>query len=143
MAGLLVRSGFRSHDAILAALLAENISRCKPPLPRDEVERIANSATRWKPQPWISDPNGFVTDDRLSHRARHLLMVLAEHADDEGSCFPGYRRLSNITGIGKNYIGRYIDELAENDRIRIRKGPNGKRSYQLLAVPTGGTEVPQ
>ncbi len=70
-------------------------------------------------------------------------MVLAGHANHEGSCYPGYRRLSTITGIGKNSIGRYLDELEEHGRIRILKGPKGKRSYKLLPVPTGGTELPR
>ena len=35
-------------DAILAALLAENAARCKPPLPEAEVRNIARSVSRYK-----------------------------------------------------------------------------------------------
>ena len=38
-----------SPEAILAALQAENIARCVPPLDADEVERIVQSAMRYEP----------------------------------------------------------------------------------------------
>jgi putative DNA primase/helicase len=38
-----------SHEAIEAALLVENASRCKPPLEEDEVRRIAASVARYQP----------------------------------------------------------------------------------------------
>jgi hypothetical protein len=131
IAGSLVRSGLSSQNAVLAALLAENVRRCKPPLPTEEIERIASSATRWS-QPWVTDPNAYITDVRLSRGARQILQALAGHANHEGRCYPGYRRLSEITGITKNYIGRFLDELAEHDRIRIQHHAKGRKSYELL-----------
>lgn len=38
-----------SEEAIEAALLAKNESRCDPPLPEDEVCRIARSVGRYNP----------------------------------------------------------------------------------------------
>jgi putative DNA primase/helicase len=46
LAGKLWRGGI-SLDGLLAALLAENDRRCKPPLDRSEVERIANSISKY------------------------------------------------------------------------------------------------
>jgi hypothetical protein len=49
-AGGMRRKGM-GKKAILAALLAENDERCKPPLDEEEVGRIAESAAHYKPQP--------------------------------------------------------------------------------------------
>jgi hypothetical protein len=46
-AGLLRKAGLEPNE-ILAALLVRNNERCKPPLPRDEVELIAWSSGRWE-----------------------------------------------------------------------------------------------
>lgn len=49
-AGSMRRRGM-GHAAIEAALLAENSHRCEPPLPDDEVRRIADSVARYEPGP--------------------------------------------------------------------------------------------
>lgn len=48
-AGSMRRQGL-SETAICAALQAENSSRCKPPLPHKEVQRIARSVSRYSPK---------------------------------------------------------------------------------------------
>lgn len=48
LAGSLRRRG-ASYEAIRAALLTENRLRCAPPLPDDEIERIAKSVARYEP----------------------------------------------------------------------------------------------
>jgi len=40
-----------SLEAITGALLAENLARCTPPLPDDEVRAIAQSVARYEPTP--------------------------------------------------------------------------------------------
>jgi hypothetical protein len=50
LAGTMRRRGM-SHAAIEAALLADNETRCDPPLPPDEVRRIAASVSRYAPAP--------------------------------------------------------------------------------------------
>ena len=42
-----LRSAGLSRDALFAALLAENAARCEPPLEEKEVERIAESVSRY------------------------------------------------------------------------------------------------
>jgi hypothetical protein len=117
--------------------MAENTKRCVPPLPRNEIEGIKASAARWQ-QPWVCDLNTFVTDARLSSKARQLLCALAGHANHEGRCYPGYRRLSEITGIGINSIRDYLAELEHNDRIRIHREGKRRQSYELLRCSPGG-----
>jgi hypothetical protein len=48
LAGSMRRRGM-SGEAIEAALLAENVQRCEPPLPESEVRKIAASVARYKP----------------------------------------------------------------------------------------------
>jgi putative DNA primase/helicase len=50
LAGTMRRRGF-TVGAILAALLTENASRCRPPLPESDVEKIARSISRYDPAP--------------------------------------------------------------------------------------------
>lgn len=47
--GTMQRRGM-AREAIVAALLAENAARCKPPLPDREVEQIARSVSRYEPE---------------------------------------------------------------------------------------------
>lgn len=49
-AGRMRRAGL-PVEAIAAALRVENAQRCKPPLPDDEVDRIASSVGRYEPAP--------------------------------------------------------------------------------------------
>lgn len=48
LAGTMRRRGM-GRDAILAALLAENDAKCRPPLDSGEVEKIADSVSRYDP----------------------------------------------------------------------------------------------
>ncbi|MGB9866937.1 MAG: bifunctional DNA primase/polymerase [Bacillota bacterium] len=50
LAGTMRRRGM-SQEAIEAALLAENLRRCVPPLPENEVKAIARSVARYTPAP--------------------------------------------------------------------------------------------
>jgi putative DNA primase/helicase len=56
LAGTMRKRGM-SHEAITAALQAENINRCDPPLGKDEVEAIARSVGRYAPAPAHSTPS--------------------------------------------------------------------------------------
>lgn len=58
LAGSMRRRG-ASEESILAALEAENATRCMPPLPDDEVRRIASSVAQYTPtRSDVSPPNG-------------------------------------------------------------------------------------
>lgn len=48
MAGSMRRRGM-GEQAILTALMVENQERCEPPLPKDDIERIAGSISRYDP----------------------------------------------------------------------------------------------
>lgn len=55
MAGAMRRRGM-TPEAILAGLVAENASRCRPPLPESEVRQIAASVGRYEPEPVAEQP---------------------------------------------------------------------------------------
>jgi KaiC/GvpD/RAD55 family RecA-like ATPase len=63
LAGSMRRRGM-STEAITAALLEENMTKCVPPLPADDVQKIAQSISRYNPAtpfrlaPQPVDPNG-------------------------------------------------------------------------------------
>ncbi len=59
LAGSMRRGNF-TPEAIMAALTAENEKRCRPPLPLDEVERIAKGILRYPPG---NNPSGQPSDD--------------------------------------------------------------------------------
>jgi uncharacterized protein (DUF927 family) len=63
IAGVLRRKGL-SYEGILAALLAENNTRCNPPLNDSEVETIAKSICRYNPEDPITGED-FKSEDLL------------------------------------------------------------------------------
>ena len=62
LAGTMRRRGM-AGPAILAALLAENEARCRPPLHQDEVAKIAASVERYAPARDASGPTPSATED--------------------------------------------------------------------------------
>jgi hypothetical protein len=65
LAGSMRRRG-ASPEAIEAALLTENETRCDPPLPERDVQRIARSIGRYKPAPQGDDGLRVVPDSNLT-----------------------------------------------------------------------------
>jgi len=70
LAGKLWQGGI-SPDALLAALLAENEKRCKPPLDRSEVEKIAASIAKY--------PSAKALDQEADLAEQVLKLVLDQH----------------------------------------------------------------
>lgn len=129
------RSGL-SYDELLAAIACANQMRCVPPLDGREVERIARSAAAYSQPPLrATDPLLFATDDALRSRERLLLAALARYANDEGTCWPGVRRLRADTGMASDTIGRAIRALVAADRIVVEKRRGTSNLYRLLDKP--------
>lgn len=79
LAGTMRRVGM-SEDAILAALVKENIARCTPPLEAKEVETIARSGASYVPDPIASalvegSPTALVRQADPGHFPPELLVV--------------------------------------------------------------------
>lgn len=71
LAGSMRRRGM-TREAIKAALLAENAARCDPPLPEDEVRRIAASVSRYDPAP---EPEGNAVEITLQRDYGHATVL--------------------------------------------------------------------
>ncbi len=98
IAGTMRRRGM-SESAILSALIAENESRCVPPLPRSEVEAIAKSYSRY-PAP-----------DVLPSRPRVILRKASDFTPKPVSwLWPNKVALGKLTmivgnpGLGKSLV---------------------------------------
>jgi hypothetical protein len=128
--------------AELLALLAEaNLQRCEKPLDGDEVDRIARSVASYDTPPlWATDAVAFADDPALGMRERFVLVVLADHADDQGFCWPGIRRLCALTGMARNTVERAISNLAAAGRVSVERKPSRSNLYRLLDLPERSLE---
>ncbi len=93
------RKGF-DDDAIIAALLIENEKKCKPPVSRQEIERLVRSSLRYEPAPETeqdSDPT-WSRDPETACRALNDTFtyiegggVMSMTVDDIGRRLPKFR----------------------------------------------------
>ena len=134
------RFGVAELEPVLTAL---NETQCRPPLPHEEVAKIARSASRWKTAPeWLMDPVGYCFGDtRLSPEARVVLRLLVDHADAEGRCFPGIRRLAKLSGRRPNTVLKTTRELEEAGRVAVDRRRSGNRYSLTPSLPKGGSSV--
>ena len=47
----------------------------------------------------------------LSHRARAVYMYLKDHADKQGTCWPGIKTISRDLGLSRSTVKRALDDL--------------------------------
>lgn len=142
-----------SHEGILAALSAENSTRCRPPLSEAEVRQIAESASAYQPgrsggaqqeeseqqSPWqrIKDAKAFALEERkrIEGIAKDIL-------------FPGViTMITGPKGIGKSLIGGALavastvrEGVFRGERVRPvrvlyldRENPEGITQARLLS----------
>lgn len=79
--------------------------------------------------------------------AKFLLMVLADYAGSDYSCWPSQEKLSTVTEMSERTIRRATELLVQQGLIRVfyrYRDNNSRRScrYQLL-VDGAGTELPE
>lgn len=125
------RYGIEKLEPVLQAV---NAAWCRPPLSEEEIAKIARSASKWAHPPlWLRDPLIYTCSDaRLTTLARVILRLLCDHAHHDGTCFPGQRRLCELTKASRRRVVAAIRELEEAGRISVRRSPHGNR-YTLLA----------
>jgi hypothetical protein len=125
-------------EAIRGALHATNAARCDPPLPKAEVDDIANSATKWHSLPWHTDPRKFFNDPRLKPTDRHVLRVLCDYADADGACRPTVATLMTQTGYDSEAtITNATGRLEAARRIEVTRNHRKPNRYRILrSVPS-------
>jgi len=69
-------------------------------------------------------------------QAKLVLLAIARHADERGSCYPSAARLMVVTGLSKASVYRKIGYLEKHGFIRVRRrwgtGKNTSNLYHLL-----------
>lgn len=73
----------------------------------------------------------------LNHRARVVYIYLKDHADSEGTCWPGIRTIAAELGLSRSTVKRALDDLCKVGLIskehRWRKnGSLSSNLYRLL-----------
>lgn len=81
----------------------------------------------------------------LSQPARHLLLLLADHFNDnEGAAWPSHIRLANMMGVDRRSVIRWMHELKEAGIVRQHFRKNKTNLYRLVCdtqSPTPNLEV--
>lgn len=78
------------------------------------------------------------TPDALS---KWLLVILADHADNAGKCFPSQQTLSNRTGMHRATVNRKLIMLEDAGLIKRVSGHEGKSTRYYLCVAEGDIPV--
>jgi DNA-binding transcriptional MocR family regulator len=80
------------------------------------------------------------TPDALS---RWLLVVLADHANEDGKCWPSQATLARRTGMGRSTVNRKLEMLEENQLIHRISGNSERSTMYHLLVPEQDRVVPE
>ena len=76
-------------------------------------------------------------DQELSHRAKAVYIYLKDHANKEGTCWPGIKTIASGVSLSRSTVKRALDDLVRAglvEKARQWRG-NGSLSsnlYQLL-----------
>jgi hypothetical protein len=138
-----LRAKGKGTRAITTALLEMNCMRCTPPLPADEVQRIANSVGKYPPgeahikyiwRDWVKSEAG-----PPSPTTRHVLVTLSDYMNkDGGSCFPTIKRLAKETNRSEKTVKTHL-ALAVSKGWIFRYTHMGEgqawRNYGYIANP--------
>jgi len=128
-----------SGEEVRGVLHEHNSRRCLPPLPGQEVDRIAKSAAGWpEPPPWVSNPFGFVDDPALDSSGRLVLAALCSHAKDNGWCKPSVRRLAELTKLRTDTVTSAVRRLEEHGRLSVSRSRRSGNHYRILNRPPVG-----
>ena len=72
------------------------------------------------------------TPDALS---RWLLVVLADHANEDGKCWPSQATLARRTGMGRSTVNRKLEMLEKNQLIHRISGNSERSTMYHLLIP--------
>ena len=64
---------------------------------------------------------------------KFVMVAIAEHADEEGKCFPSLALISSKTGYSVRHCQRLIDELVRDGEMEVESG--GGRKSNLYRFP--------
>lgn len=72
----------------------------------------------------------------LSHRAKAVYMYLKDHADSEGTCWPGIRTIATELGLSRSTVKRALEDLYKAELVakEHRWRENGSLSSNLYRL---------
>ena len=78
-----------------------------------------------------------VFESDLPATDRLVMLSLADHANDDGLCYPSVGRLTRRTGLGERTIQEAIRRLQKSGLLDVQKngGPKGVNVYFLNIAP--------
>lgn len=71
---------------------------------------------------------------------KFVLVVLADYADEDGSCYPSVEKIAERTAIGRSTVRKHLDWLETEgwiSRERQRTATGELRGYRYKITPTG------
>ena len=72
-------------------------------------------------------------DQELSHRAKAVYIYLKDHANKEGTCWPGIKTIASGVSLSRSTVKRALDDLLVEKARRWRgNGSLSSNLYQLL-----------
>ena len=71
---------------------------------------------------------------------RLILLALADHADDEGVCYPSISRLVDRTGMAERGVQKVLKRLTEKGHLAVETnaGRKGTNRYSISLTPAPG-----
>ncbi|MEO6012874.1 MAG: helix-turn-helix domain-containing protein [Devosia sp.] len=66
-----------------------------------------------------------------------VLLAIAKHANDSGSCYPGTRRIARLAGCNEKTVRIWLQKLSDMQLLlrAARKRSDGQRTTDLLTLP--------
>lgn len=80
--------------------------------------------------------------ETLGPTERLIMLALADHADDEGRCYPSIARLCQRTGLGERAVQSNIRKLQDMGHLRIVAGGGRSRPNLYIVVANPAQETP-
>lgn len=134
LAGKLRRAGL-DFEAIEAALLVENSSKCKPPLATADVKRIARSVSRYEKgaeEPARSPLVVLSASDLLKRKYKPREPILLTPEDLPVFQIPSINQIHAYRGVGKTQIGLGLARaLAAGEPFLAYRAP---RKFRVLYI---------
>lgn len=87
--------------------------------------------------------NAVLDDDTITDPTETLLLLaLADHANDEGVCWPSIDRLAQRARVSERQAQRLIGKLIDDGRLEAdRRGGRGRATYYKLTITKGDMSV--
>ncbi|MFV1536936.1 helix-turn-helix domain-containing protein [Phaeobacter sp. JH204B] len=80
--------------------------------------------------------------ETLGATERLIMLALADHADDEGRCYPSIARLCQRTGLGERAVQTNIRKLQLQGYVEIIPGAGRNGSNLYFVRPTPAPDAP-